>query len=100
MVSRRWMPRPVSPWNGIGGQARNHIAALNKAGSGLATPWDPNANGSVSALALDGTTVCTGGNFTSIGGLTRNNIAALDATTGQATPWNPSANGVVDALAV
>ncbi len=41
-----------------------------------------------------------GGNFSSIGGQTRNNIAALDASSGQATPWDPSADSRVYALAV
>ena len=38
--------------------------------------------------------------ITSIGGVLRNSIAALDMTTGAATAWNPIAGGVVSALAV
>ncbi|HVP15659.1 MAG TPA: hypothetical protein VMS88_08945, partial [Terriglobales bacterium] len=89
----------------IGGQARKFIAALD-ATTGAATAWDPNAGGigsvyaSVYALAVDGSTVYAGGYFTSIGGQTRNHIAALDATTGAATDWNPNANDAVDALAL
>ena len=68
---------------------------------GLATAWNPNANGTVYALAVSGSTVYAGGDFTSIGGQARNRIAALDATTGLATAWNPNANSYrVDALAV
>jgi len=44
--------------------------------------------------------VYAGGSFTLIGGQTRNNIAALDATTGAATAWNPDANYIVNTLAV
>ena len=40
-----------------------------------------------------------GGEFTSIGGQTRNFIAAPDAATGAATSWNPSFNNYVYALA-
>ncbi|MBI2618691.1 MAG: fibronectin type III domain-containing protein, partial [Ignavibacteriales bacterium] len=47
-----------------------------------------------------GSTVYAGGLFTSIGGQTRNRIAALDASTGLATSWNPNANSNVYALAV
>jgi hypothetical protein len=89
----------------IGGQTRNCIAALDAA-TGLATSWNPNASGwdfpgsSVQALAVSGTTVYAGGFFTTIGGQTRNAIAALDATSGLATTWNPNATGTVSALAV
>ncbi|MGA2507122.1 MAG: hypothetical protein ABSF80_06580 [Chitinispirillaceae bacterium] len=88
----------------IGGQPRNYIAALDAA-TGTATTWNPNASGgyyssSVLALAVSGTTVYAGGDFTSIGGATRNYIAALDATTGTATAWNPNAGLSVYALAV
>ena len=77
----------------IGGQPRNCIAALD-ATTGNATAWDPNASGSstyVLALAVSGSTVYAGGQFTTIGGQARSCIAALDATTGNATAWNPSA---------
>jgi len=82
-------------FNSIGGQLRNSIAALDTA-TGNATAWDPNPNASggaypdVYALAVSGSTVYAGGLFTSIGGQSRNYIAALDASTGHATPWNPN----------
>ena len=81
----------------IGGQARNFIAALD-ASSGLATSWDPNADNTLSALALSGSTVYAGGEFTTIGGQARSRIAALDTNTGLATAWNPNANNQVLAL--
>ena len=90
----------------IGGQSRNGIAALD-ATSGLATAWNPNPGGtylSVDSFAVSGSTVYVGGQFTFIGGQTRNNIAALDASSGAATSWNPNARGTsypgVSALAV
>src|SRR5207247_2142837 len=57
-------------------------------------------NGVVDALAVSVSTVYAGGEFISIGGQTRNNIAALDAASGLATAWNPNANGYVNVLAV
>ena len=87
-------------FDSIGGQARAAIAALD-ATTGQATAWNPDASFSygganyspyVFALALSGNTLYAGGHFTSIGGQTRNGIAALDATTGQATAWNPDAS--------
>ena len=44
--------------------------------------------------------ILAGGDFTSIGGQTRNRIARLDATTGLADSFNPNANGVVYSIAV
>jgi trimeric autotransporter adhesin len=92
----------------IGGADRNHIAALDPL-NGFATEWNPNANGTVDALALgaDGT-VYAGGYFsdrvtpgTTIGGADhRNWLAALDPLTGNATAWNPNPNGPVNAVAV
>lgn len=54
--------------------------------------WNPGADGVVYALALSGSMVYLGGDFTY--------IAALDASTGQATAWNPVADYSVYALAV
>ena len=88
----------------IGGQNRHHIAALD-ASSGLATAWDPSAWNpdaypDVYALAVSGSTVYVGGDFTEIGGQTRNRIAAVDASTGLATAWDPDASSGVRVLAV
>jgi hypothetical protein len=47
----------------------------------------------VQALAVSGSTVYVGGQFNSIGGQSRSNIAALDVTTGLVTAWNPGADG-------
>ena len=89
-------------FSSIGGQARNYIAALDSTTPGLATSWNPapNATGYVNVLALSGSAVYAGGVFTTIGGQTRNRIAALDTTTGLATTWDPNANNEVKAIAV
>jgi trimeric autotransporter adhesin len=85
----------------IGLHPRNRIAALDP-GTGEATAWDPNASGggssAVTALAVSGTTIYAGGNFSTIGGEVRSNLAALDATTGHATGWDPYTNGRVELL--
>ncbi len=89
----------------IGGQPRSAIAALD-ASTGEATSWNPDAGSSFSdgpavrALAVSGSTVYAGGFFTSIGGKSRSNIAAVDATTGVAASWNPNPNSEVFALRV
>ena len=50
----------------------------------------PDANGSVYAIASSGTTVFVGGNFTTIGGIARNGLAAVNGTTGAILSWNPN----------
>lgn len=63
--------------------------------------WFPNANNTVHAVALDGTYVYLGGDFTQLQATARNYIgrvaisdATLDAT------WNPNANGQIRCLDV
>jgi trimeric autotransporter adhesin len=85
----------------IGGQARSRLASLDPV-TGLATAWNPrvapvagigdNADSAVYSLALSGSTLFVGGDFTGIGGRPRTSLAALDGTTGQAGRWNPIPN--------
>ena len=72
----------------MGGVYRNYIAAVDTISGGV-TPWNPWADGEVTALAVHGDVVYAGGDFCSIGGQARSHLAALDASTGLATEWNP-----------
>ena len=79
--------------------------AAYDAATGAQTAWNPNpsiADGyvEIGALAASDSTIIVGGRFTSIGGRSRANIAALDPTTGAATPWDPGADSEVETLAV
>ncbi len=99
----------------IGTETREHLAAVcatakceGEVAAGRATAWNPEANASVATLAVSGTTVFAGGEFTTIGGETRERIAAICATAkcegevaaSDATSWNPKANGAVNAIVV
>ena len=89
--------------NGGASVTCNHIARLNADGT-LDTAFNPNANGSVSAIAVqaDGK-ILAGGAFNganSIGGQTRNYIARLDASTGLADSFDPNTNSNVLSIAV
>jgi hypothetical protein len=55
----------------------------------------PAANGSVKSISRFENTVFICGEFDSIGGVPRHNIAAVDANTGAVLTWNPSPNGTV-----
>lgn len=88
----------------VGGQSRSRIAAIDTA-TASALAWDPNPSvsanfPSVLTLATAGTTVYAGGSFTMIGGQSRSNLAALDATSGSATAWNVNVLGEPEALCI
>lgn len=79
---------------------RNRLAAIN-ALTGELKSWNPNANGTVHALAAsgDGSRIYTGGEFTIVGGQTRNRLAKISASSGSLSSWKPSASSTVRALA-
>src|SRR5437868_7825181 len=87
----------------IGGQGRRCIAALDRSG-GRASVWNPNISGPMGPMvqslgvAASGP-IYAGGFFSTVGGLSRPNLACLDLTTGQPTSWNPGTNNQVHALA-
>ena len=78
--------------------ARSRLAAFTSAGA-LKT-WNPNANNTVNALAVSGSTVYVGGSFASIGGATRSGLAAIPTGSNSATSWNPGPGNTVKALVV
>lgn len=83
----------------IGGQSRNYVAKLSGTGSGAVdTSWNPSATGPLQAITIDVSgNVYVGGNFGTIGGQSRNNIAKLSSTGIGAADlsWNPSPNNGV-----
>src|SRR5438552_9796864 len=79
---------------------RNRLARLGLA-TGLADSFDPNSEGLINSIAVQGDgKILAGGQFTSIGGQMRNRIARLDATTGLADSFDPNANAAVNSIAV
>ncbi len=82
----------------IGGVLRNRIAHINS--EGTITAFDPNADSSVAAMALSGTTLYVGGSFSTIGGQSRNYLAAIDTTTGLATAFDSNPSSDVTSLAL
>jgi hypothetical protein len=89
----------------IGTESRRNVAALDT-DFGVLSDWQAPAS-SLSTAATQAFTLATaddqllvGGNFRSIGGVLRTNLAILNATTGEPTAWKPDANNTVLALAV
>ena len=87
----------------IGSQSRTLIAAIDGA-TGLATSWNPGADLPVFDLLVTtdafggAASVYAAGDFSSIGGQSRNYIAELNPA-GAATGWNPDADSWVHSLA-
>ncbi len=77
-------------FNAVGGVARNNLAHILADGS--VAPWDPGTNSPVAALLLHGNTLYVAGFFTTLAGLSRHYIGAVDASSGAASEWDPSAN--------
>ena len=65
----------------LGGHRRRHIAAIDLR-TGRLTPWNPDADGPIHALALAGGHVYLGGNFRHVRGRSRTNLAAVSADIG------------------
>ena len=87
-------------FTGAGGVLRAHLGAIDLA-TGEATSWNPGADGTVFALALDpgGTVVYAGGAFTHVDGTGEQKLAAIDAGTGHVTGFHVGATNRVRSLA-
>ena len=80
----------------VQGLWRPRVAHLGA--DGRVTGWRPAVDGlSVDALALIGTTLYMGGDFTAVDNTARSNLAALDVSSESVNllSWSPSVNGAV-----
>jgi hypothetical protein len=78
---------------------RHHLAAINEA-TGVPTAWNPNVNGAVGSIRVIGRRVYVGGSFTSIGGTSVRDLAAVGRGNGRVvTNFHANVNGAVDAMA-
>jgi len=82
--------------------ARNNIFSFGASSPYAVTSWNPNVNGVVNSIAFNGTDCSTayiGGKFTSVGGTSARNIAAISTATGAVqTGFAHSASGQVETL--
>ncbi|RYD98858.1 MAG: T9SS type A sorting domain-containing protein [Sphingobacteriales bacterium] len=67
-------------------------------GNGALTSWAPKVNGTVYALAKQGSKLYFGGKFTQVNGANRSNLAAVNIQTATLTGWQPAANDTVLAM--
>ena len=76
--------RPAGSAPGQNQTTRNNMLAYDLITGALKPTFNPNLNGQAFALAAspDGSRIYVGGDFTSVGGVTRSRIAALNPSTG------------------
>ncbi|HOJ33342.1 MAG TPA: hypothetical protein PKY35_04905 [Candidatus Hydrogenedentes bacterium] len=77
---------------------RSRLAAVDATTGAVNTSWLANPDLPVHALTVGPDALYVGGEFSGIGGASRNHIAALNLETGDALDWNPGANDTVYAL--
>jgi hypothetical protein len=88
-------------FTGAGGVLRAHLGAIDLS-TGAATAWDPGADGTVYALALDpaGDVVYAGGAFTHVGGTAEQKLVAIGVASGDVvTAFHVNASNRVRSLA-
>jgi len=89
-------------FSALGGVTRTNLAAFDLE-SNQVTPWNPNlatrSGVPVNAIAVANNQVFVGGFFTTVGDVTRTNLAAIDQTTGSVLNWKPDPNALIYSLA-
>jgi hypothetical protein len=78
------------------------VMSVSTSDGAIDPSWAPNPNKTVRALSFSagGIGVFAGGSFTGMGGVLRDRLGAIDATTGRAIAWDPGADDTVFALQV
>ncbi len=95
--------RPAGAAAGTSETARANVLAYNLSTGNLITTWAPtlNAQGRAITASADGSIIYVGGDFTSVSGVGRNRVVALNASTGAViTGFNANANSWVNDLEV
>ncbi len=89
----------------IGGCSCRYLAGID-ASTGAATSWRPavvtasRAPQWINTIAVSGSTVYVGGEFESVAGSARANLAAIDTATATATAWAPNPDAAVGGVAI
>jgi hypothetical protein len=79
--------------------ARSRLAAID-ATTGALLSWAPAVNGTVRAIAISGSAVYVGGNFSTVAGAKRDSLARVDAATGKVHAFSHSMSGMPYSLTV
>lgn len=120
-VDQNWAPNPnstitaiaingtnifvIGGFSTIGGQNRKSIAKLNNTNGNADSNWNIDFSAgqlitpSIDAIAISGDDIYVGGNFTTIGGVTKKYVAKLNNINGLVDPnWDANSNNIVSHL--
>ncbi len=87
----------------VDGQPRHNIAAIDAVTGALIEDWEADTAGAVpmvSSLAVDGDRLYVGGRFSTIDGVNKEKLAAVDVTSGNIVAWSTWVNGAVNEVRV
>lgn len=102
VVGKFTRARPAGSAVGQNEVVRNNVLAYDLVSGTLKTQFDPDLNGQAYAIAAspDGSRLYVGGEFTTVDGVARSRVAALDPTSGALiSGFGARADGTVRALA-
>jgi hypothetical protein len=85
--------------NGSTTVTKDNLAAFNLSTGELIQSFKADTDGTVQALATDGTNLYVGGAFTHVNGSSRSHLAAVDPATGAVRSWTANTDATVYALA-
>ena len=93
--------QPAGAASGVNTVSRTYLLSYNLTTGVLNTAFAPVLNGQVKAVTAspDGSRIYVGGQFTTVNGVNRYRVAALDPTSGAViTSWAPGTNSAVNAI--
>jgi hypothetical protein len=90
--------RPPGADPGTREVARQHLAAFDASTGRLLKRWNPGANGRVYTIRKIDKRLYVGGDFSTVGGRHRANIASIDPDDGHVFKWHPTTDGYVRAI--
>ncbi|MDB5258910.1 MAG: hypothetical protein JWO73_118 [Candidatus Taylorbacteria bacterium] len=87
----------------VGVTTRNRLAGITTSNGALISGFNPNMNNTVNSLALssDDAMIYAGGTFSTVGGVTYNRLAGINASNGTASStFNPNMGNTVNSIAL
>ncbi|MEM9984177.1 MAG: hypothetical protein AAF804_03710, partial [Bacteroidota bacterium] len=79
---------------------RNRLFAFDPNGPIEANDWNPNLNGSINHLLLEGDSLVMAGNFTTVGGMSKNRLGKISVIDAGLSPWGATFDGSINEVCI